>query len=138
MDSDCIFCKIIAGEIPCSKVYETETILAFLDIAPVSQGHALVIPKGHYPQVWDLPNKLGPELLVAQKVVGRALMTITGAQGLNIGMNNFIAAGQLVMHAHYHLIPRFDNDGLTLWPGKSYESMDEMNALAEKLRGMLA
>jgi histidine triad (HIT) family protein len=88
--------------------------------------------------VWDIPDELGAELLAAQKSVGKALMDVTGAQGLNIGMNNFLAAGQLVMHAHYHLIPRFDDDGLTLWPGKSYESMDEMNALAETLCEMIA
>lgn len=134
MATDCIFCKIIAGEIPCAKVYETDTVIGFLDISPVNKGHALIIPKGHYPQIWDVPNDMGQELLVAMKSVGQALMDVTGAQGLNIGMNNFAAAGQLVMHAHYHLIPRFDEDGLILWPGKSYASMDEMNALAKTIR----
>lgn len=137
MDTDCIFCKIIAGEIPCAKVFESERILAFLDIAPVNKGHALVIPKGHFPQVWAIPAEFAADLLEAQKAVGRALMDATGADGLNIGMNNYAAAGQLVMHAHYHLIPRFEADGLELWPGKAYTDMDEMNSLAENIRGRI-
>ncbi|MBU1247094.1 MAG: HIT family protein [Proteobacteria bacterium] len=136
-NTDCIFCKIIGGEIPCSKVFESETVFAFLDIAPVNLGHALVIPKGHYPQLGELPIALGNDLLEALKVVGNAVMQAAKAEGLNIGMNNFEAAGQLVMHAHFHVIPRFADDGLTLWPSKKYTSMDEMNSLAETIRNLI-
>ncbi len=138
MSEDCIFCKIVAGEIPCSKVYETDSVLAFLDIEPVNPGHALVIPKAHHPQIWDVPDALGAELATALKIVSKGVFKATGADGLNIGMNNFAAAGQLVMHAHYHVIPRFDADGLTLWPGKKYLSMNEMNELALKISSLIA
>jgi len=91
---DCIFCKIIRGEIPCAKVYETHTVLAFLDIAPVNKGHALVIPKAHYENIWELPASLATEMLVAVQTVGQALKDGLGAQGMNLGMNNGAAAGQ--------------------------------------------
>ncbi|MBG0791023.1 MAG: HIT family protein [Desulfovibrionaceae bacterium] len=133
IDSECIFCKIIAGDIPCAKVYESESCLAFLDIAPVNAGHALVLPKGHYPTLMDIPAELGSDLLRALSSVGRAVMEATGADGLNLMQNNYEAAGQLVHHAHYHLIPRFSDDGLRLWPQSRYEDQDEMGRLAEKI-----
>jgi len=134
---DCIFCKIIRGEIPCAKVYETHTVLAFLDIAPVNKGHALVIPKAHYENIWELPASLATEMLIAVQTVGQALKDGLGAQGMNLGMNNGAAAGQLVMHAHWHLIPRFADDGLTLWPQKSYDSPEEMGLTALKISGTI-
>lgn len=132
-DSDCIFCKIVAGEIPCAKVFETESCLAFLDIAPVNAGHALVLPKGHYPTLMDIPAELGSDLFQALSVVGKAVMEATGADGLNLMQNNFEAAGQLVHHAHFHLIPRFSDDGLKLWPQSKYEDQDEMGRLATRI-----
>ena len=135
-DSECIFCKIVAGEIPCAKVYESEYCLAFLDIAPVSAGHALVLLKGHYPTLMDIPAELGSELLQALSRVGKAVMEATGADGLNLMQNNYEAAGQLVHHAHYHLIPRFSDDGLRLWPQSQYEDQEEMGRLATKIAGL--
>ena len=82
--SDCIFCKIISGEIPSAKVYDQGGVYAFLDIAPVNKGHALVVPKKHYATLFDLPPDLGRELLTALKTVGQAVMTATGAAGLNV------------------------------------------------------
>ena len=136
VDSDCIFCKIVAGDIPCAKVFESENILAFLDIAPVNAGHTLVLPKGHYPTLMDIPVELGNELLQALSSVGRAVMEATGADGLNLMQNNHEAAGQLVHHAHYHLIPRFEDDGLRLWPQSSCEQ-DEMKRLATSIAELL-
>jgi histidine triad (HIT) family protein len=133
MDQDCIFCKIIKGEIPAAKVFENDEIFAFLDIAPVNKGHALVVPKTHYPTVFDLPPEIGPELVRAMDMVGRAVMEVTKAEGLNIMMNNYRTAGQLVDHAHFHLIPRFEDDGLSLWEQKPYDDNEEMNALAEDM-----
>lgn len=130
MSEDCIFCKIVRGEIPCAKVYESDTVLAFLDISPVNKGHALVIPKDHYPTLFDIPVAHAEELLAALQNVGRAVMQSTEADGLNLGMNNYKAAGQLVPHAHYHLIPRFEADGLTLWPQNPYEDQEQMQQLA--------
>lgn len=133
MEQDCIFCKIIKGEIPSAKIYETEEIFAFLDIAPVNKGHALVIPKMHQATLFDLPSEIGSELLDALSLVGRAVMDVTRADGLNVMMNNYRAAGQLVDHAHFHLIPRFEGDGLKLWDQKPYDDKDEMVALAEDI-----
>jgi len=134
MTQDCIFCKIVKGEIPSSKVFETAEILAFLDIGPINKGHALVIPKAHYANLWEIPQELGQELLAAMQAVGKAVMDATGADGLNVGMNNFEAAGQLVFHAHFHLVPRFEGDGFKLWPPGKYQDMDEMAALAKAIR----
>jgi histidine triad (HIT) family protein len=137
MSSDCIFCRIAAGEIPCAKLYESETILAFLDIAPVRKGHALVVVKAHYPDLWSLPADLGGDLLAAMQAVGRAVVEATGAEGLNVGMNNRAAAGQVVPHAHFHLIPRNAGDGLALWPQSSYAGQEEMVRLAEAIRARI-
>ncbi len=137
MSGDCVFCLIVAGKIPCARLYETETVLAFLDIAPVRKGHALVVPKAHYPTLWDLPAALGQDLLAAMQAVGRAVLAATGAQGLNVGMNNHAAAGQLVPHAHFHLIPRHGGDGLSLWAQSSYAGPEEMAGLAQAIRDTL-
>ncbi|MGE4552775.1 MAG: HIT family protein [Desulfovibrionaceae bacterium] len=136
-DPDCIFCKIIAGEIPCAKILETENFLAFLDIAPVRPGHTLVVSKGHYPTLFDLPAGLGTELTQALQAVSRAVMDGTGADGFNVGMNNFKAAGQLVHHAHIHVIPRVENDGLELWGQTPYPDQDRMAQTASRIRARI-
>jgi len=134
VSDDCIFCKIIEGKIPCAKVYDQGGIFAFLDIAPVNKGHALVVPKAHHETLFDLPPDIGRELLSALKLVGAAVMQATGAAGLNVGMNNFEVAGQLVHHAHFHLIPRHEGDGLRLWTQHAYESGEEMQKLAQAVK----
>lgn len=136
-NADCLFCKIVRGEIPCAKVLETDTVLAFLDIAPVNKGHVLVIPKAHFADIWDLPPALSPDLMAAVQKVGLALKEGLGALGMNLGMNNGAAAGQLVLHAHWHLIPRFAGDSLSLWPQKSYTDPEEMNQTARKISGFI-
>jgi len=138
VSGDCIFCKIIEGKIPCAKVYDVGGVFAFLDIAPVNKGHALVVPKMHYATLFDLPPELGRELLTALQTVGAAVMQATGATGLNVGMNNFEAAGQLVHHAHFHLIPRHGADGLSLWTQHAYESTEEMQKLAHAVKAALS
>lgn len=137
VDSDCIFCKIVAGDIPCAKIYESDTCLAFLDIAPVNAGHALVLTKGHYPTLADIPPELGNDLFQALQAVSKAVMQATGADGLNLMQNNHEAAGQLVHHAHFHLVPRFADDGLRLWPQNPYDDPEEMGQLAETIAGLL-
>jgi histidine triad (HIT) family protein len=133
MAQDCIFCKIVNGDIPAARILETETMFAFLDIAPVNKGHALVVPKAHHPTIFEMPAELGSDLLSAIRSVGRAVMETTGATGLNIMMNNYKTAGQLVEHSHWHLIPRFEEDGLSLWEQKSYDDAEEMHSLAEDI-----
>ncbi len=137
MNNDCIFCKIVAREIPCAKVFESETCLGFLDIAPVNKGHALVLPKAHHPTLWDMPTELAEDMFAAMKSVSLAVREATGADGLNVMQNNLEPAGQLVPHLHFHLIPRFGGDGLQLWDQGSYASGDEMDELASKIRNAL-
>jgi len=134
-ESDCLFCKIVAGKIPCAKVYEDHDVLAFLDIAPVSPGHTLLIPKAHHVDILDLPTNLAPALLSAIQKVGRGLLDALDAKGLNLGMNNGHAAGQVIFHAHWHLIPRHLEDGLTAWPQSGYSSSDAMHELARTIAG---
>jgi len=118
---DCIFCKIIKGEIPCSKIFENEKFFAFLDIGPVNRGHTLVIPKKHYKNLLDMPeDELKGYIETIQKV-SKAIIKAVNADGISINMSNKPAAGQVVMHAHFHLIPRFRDDGLKLWPQGRYK-----------------
>jgi len=130
---DCIFCKIIAGDIPSNKAYEDDTVLAFLDLAPASQGHTLVIPKAHYPNILEAPAELGTAVFSALSRVGTAVMSATGAAGINIIQNNGLAAGQTVFHIHWHIIPRFEGDGFSLWTPGSYPDMAAMQAMAAKV-----
>ena len=134
---DCIFCKVLKNEIPSTKVYEDEKTLAFLDISPVNYGHALVIPKSHSENLLSMKDDdLFAMVKTAQKVAD-AIMKGLKADGFNLGMNNYKAAGQLVMHSHIHVIPRFKNDGLKLnWPNKKYET-GKSKETAEKLMKFL-
>ena len=119
--SDCIFCRIAAGEIPSAKVYEDEHCYAFLDIGPLSWGHALIIPKKHVERITDMsPEEAGALTSVIPKLA-RAVIEATGAEGLNVLQNNGRVAGQAVDHLHVHLIPRHAGDGLGYrWNAKRY------------------
>lgn len=134
---DCIFCKIIAGDIPCARVYEDETILAFLDINPIARGHTLVVPKAHYPTLLDVPDSEGEGLIRAMRRIARAVQEESGAGGFNCIQNNFGPAGQMVFHSHWHIIPRFDKDALPDWPGGRYADSDEMRQLARSISARL-
>jgi histidine triad (HIT) family protein len=133
---DCVFCRIAAGQLPAARVLETPKVLAFLDMAPVNYGHTLVIPKAHYQNFLDLPDDLWTEMGRVSRRVAQALRTVLYAQGFNLGMNNFEAAGQVVFHAHFHLIPRYFSDGLHLFPQESYRPGD-MEKTAAQLRQAL-
>ena len=135
--SNCIFCRIASGEIPCAKVYEDEYVLAFLDLAPVHPGHTLVIPKMHYKDMLEVPAELGTAVFAAIQKVAAAVLEATGAQGFNVMQNNRLAAGQTVFHIHWHIIPRFEDDGLKMWEQGSYPDMDTMQAMAAKVASYL-
>ena len=122
---DCLFCKISKGEIPSSKVYEDKQTFAFLDIAPVHPGHTLVILKNHHEMLSEIPEKDLGHLFKAVQKVAKGVRKGTGCDGINIGMNNGKAAGQLVPHAHIHVIPRYTNDGLRHWPQSRYKPGQE-------------
>lgn len=111
-DADCIFCKIVAGQIPCHKLYENDCVLAFLDIGPLSRGHCLVIPKEHYTTIDQMPADLASACAAVLPKLSKAIVTATGAAGWNVLQNNGAIAGQEVNHVHFHIIPRADGDGL--------------------------
>lgn len=138
MDNNtCIFCKIINGEIPCYKVYEDEKIFAFLDIHPVNKGHTLVIPKKHAVNIYDIEESEIAEMVKIGKKLALKIREVTKAEGMNIHMNNEKAGGQAVFHAHIHLIPRYEGDGLTHWPSKGSYADGEAEALAKNISNLL-
>ena len=115
MAEDCTFCKIAEGKIPACVIYDDSKIMAFLDIFPIRPGHALVIPKKHSLDVFDTDEEIMVLMAAVAKKISPAVMEGMGADGINIGMNNRVAAGQEIMHAHIHVIPRFKDDGLKAW-----------------------
>ena len=138
-DSQCIFCKIVAGEIPSTKVFEDGEVLSFMDINPVGRGHLLVIPKNHYSTVFDIPEgDLNAVFKTAQRIA-QALKETLEMPGLNLIQSNGRAASQVIDHFHLHLIPRWPGDGLSksmdweLKPG----DMGEISGLAERIRQKL-
>ncbi len=134
--TDCIFCKIVRSELPATKVYEDAEVLGFLDIKPVNPGHTLVIPKKHFESIHDTPDELVAKMIIVAKKIAGAIQKNLGAQGVNIGMNNGRAAGQLVLHAHIHVMPRYGTDSFKLWLGKEYKS-GERETVAEKIKSAL-
>ncbi len=135
--SDCIFCRIIRKELPCSVVFEDEAVLAFLDIGPLAEGHLLVIPKQHHAKVSDVPTDVMAAVAAHFPSLGRALLAVTGATGFNILANEGKVAGQEVGHVHFHLIPRAAGDGLGYrWNPTEYAS-GRMGELATKYREVL-
>jgi histidine triad (HIT) family protein len=130
---NCIFCKIVKNEIPSSRVYEDEQVVAFLDIAPVNIGHLLVIPKKHFKDIHETPEDLVARMMQAVKKISTALRVSLPCDGVNVAMNNEGAAGQVVFHAHIHVIPRFKNDGFELWHGKRKYEEGEMQEVVKKI-----
>ena len=133
---DCIFCKIVVGEIPSLKVYEDDIVIAFLDNQPVNIGHTLVVPKAHYSDCLETPDSIMADVMAAVRRVGAAAMKATGAGGFNVGINCGPVAGQVVMHTHVHVIPRFAGDGLHLW-GKREIEKEKMVETASKIAAAL-
>jgi len=124
-DPDCIFCKIIAGEIPSSRIYEDEMVLAFMDVNPLAGGHVLVIPKGHYPRATDIDAESMAAVGAVLPRLSRAVMAATGADGFNLYQTNGRCAGQSVDHVHVHIIPRMPGDGLGInWNSAKYAEGD--------------
>ena len=130
---DCIFCKIVVGEVPSEKVYEDETTVAFLDISPVTKGHVLVVPKKHYKDFLEASLEELQTCIATIKKIAPKLLVALEADGFNIGLNNGEASGQVVKHLHFHIIPRFDNDSLRMWEGQAYEE-GEMKDYGDKIR----
>ena len=120
-NTDCIFCKIVAGDIPAARIYQDDHVLAFVDINPLADGHVLVIPKRHYVTMDQMPPDEAAALARCLPRLAKAVQSAAGADGLNILQNNGSVAGQVVMHLHVHLIPRVPGDGLGYrWPAQQY------------------
>ena len=132
--SDCIFCKIIAGEIPSSKVYEDDRVVAFLDISQVTPGHTLVVPKQHFRNLLEMDADSTSQLFARVPDIARKVMKATGAKGMNILNNNEEIAGQTVFHTHVHLAPRYDEtDGLQISFEAHEPDFPALAQLAEKI-----
>jgi len=137
MAEDCIFCKIAAGEIPCTRVWEDERCLAFLDIGPLADGHTLLIPKKHYEVIGEMPPEEVAHLGRQVPGLARAVQQAMEADGLNVLQNNGRVAGQAVGHVHVHFIPRVPDDGLGYrWPAGEADP-ETLRRHAEAIRAAL-
>jgi len=135
---DCVFCRIVKGEIPCVKIWEDENTIAFLDVSPASVkgGHTLVLPKQHFELITDVPDEILTDVTRTIKKITKVLLK--EAEGVNVLQNNKDAAGQFVKHVHFHLIPRYKNDGIIIekWKPKKY-GKGEMENIAERLKKII-
>ena len=131
---DCIFCRIISGEIPSTTIYENSKFKVIMDIAPANKGHVLILPKEHYDNIYDIDTATAGELFELAVMTARALKSVLGCDGMNILQNNGTVAGQTVFHFHMHIIPRFEDDTVNIgWKELSYED-GEMEQLREAIR----
>lgn len=111
-DSNCIFCKIANGEIPAATIYEDDEFRVILDLGPASKGHALILPKEHFANIFEMPEEYAAKAFVLAKRMAAKMREVLPCDGVNILQNNGTAAGQTVFHLHIHLIPRLENDGV--------------------------
>jgi histidine triad (HIT) family protein len=136
MDS-CVFCKMVAGEIPTAKVYEDEAVLAFLDIGPLSDGHTLVVPRQHCERLHECDPEVLAEVALRLGRIAGAVAAAMDSDGYNVLCNNGAAAGQVVDHLHFHIIPRRAGDRvLARWPSYRYPK-GRIEEIAEKIRRSL-
>ena len=134
-EEECIFCKIIDGQIPSYKVYENDSILAFLDIFPLSYGHTIVIPKKHYYNFLDIPENDMGDFFKDLKIISALIKEKLKIDEFNLVQNNFPAAGQIIPHFHFHIIPRMKGDGpLKMIPGKIQAKEDDLRKIIQKIK----
>ncbi len=130
---DCIFCKLANGDIPTNSIYEDERFNVILDLGPATKGHALILPKDHADNLFELPDDTAAEAMKLAKKLGSKLVEKLGAQGLNLVQNNGEVAGQTVKHFHLHLIPRYDGDGQSILWKPTSPSSEELASIKEVL-----
>lgn len=136
-ENNCVFCKIISGEIPSITVYEDQYFKAIFDISPASKGHTLVLPKKHMANIFEMDDDISTKALPLISKLASALKDELHCDGINILQNNGVAAGQSVFHLHFHIIPRFDDDKVILpWKTSTYGD-GEAQALAESIQKRL-
>jgi len=131
--ADCIFCKIVAGNIPCFKLYEDDETLAFMDINPANEGHALAIIKAHHENLYESPPDLVAACALTAQRVARAVQAALAPEGLNLAQANGPAAAQSVPHFHIHILPRRMNDELRLNWGLTAGDMEAVKAAHAKI-----
>lgn len=131
---NCIFCKIANGEIPAATLYEDENFRVILDLGPASKGHALILPKSHAANIYELSDEMAAKAMILAKKMATAMTAALKCDGFNIVQNNGECAGQTVFHFHMHLIPRYEGDqvGITWKPGTLTDEMK--NEILEKLK----
>ncbi len=135
--SGCIFCKIAAGQISAAKIYEDEVVFAFLDIGPISDGHTLVIPKQHFERLHDCPSEVLGRICSRLGKIAGAVAAAMKSEGYNVLCNNGRAAGQVVEHLHFHIIPRDSGDGLfKSWPSYKYRQ-GQAEAIIASIRALI-
>ena len=135
--SDCIFCKIANGEIPSKTLYEDDSFRVILDISPASKGHAIILPKNHASNIYELSNEDAGKIMIVAKKVATVLKEVLSCDGMNILQNNGETAGQTVFHLHVHLIPRYKNDDVTIhWmAGKEGNTLED--TIVEKIQATM-
>ncbi|MGN0307579.1 MAG: HIT family protein [Lachnospiraceae bacterium] len=131
---NCIFCKIAKGEIPSGTIMETEEFRVVLDVAPATRGHALILPKAHYANLYELPEETAANAMKLAKKLAIRMKERLGCDGINIVQNNEEAAGQTVFHFHMHLIPRYRNDGQKIGWKPGEPTSEELDYIREVLR----
>ncbi|MFH1253212.1 MAG: HIT family protein [Candidatus Uhrbacteria bacterium] len=134
--SECLFCQIAAGEIPCHKIFENDLLISFLDIRPLNPGHTLLIPKRHSEHLLEANDAEVKVIFEITKKIAPAILQSVGAVGCNVTTNIGRAAGQAVFHTHVHIIPRYNDDGYIPWERKDGIS-DGFSAVAERIRDVL-
>ena len=133
-DSNCIFCKIANGEIPSRTIEENDMFKVVLDVGPATKGHALILPKDHYTNLYDLPEDVTAEVYKMAKKIALRMKEKLGCDGVNIVQNNEEAAGQTVFHFHMHVIPRYKDDGQAIGWKPGQPTAEELDAVVEALK----
>lgn len=134
-DSNCIFCKIANGEIPSKTLYEDERFRVILDLGPASKGHALILPKDHYANLYELPDETAGDVMKLAKKMAAQMTERLGCEGFNLVQNNGELAGQTVFHFHMHLIPRYKEDGQKIGWKPQEISQEELEAVRDQIVG---
>ncbi len=137
MVEDCIFCRIVNKQAEASLVYEDDYTLAFLDIHPLNPGHTLVIPKKHYPNVFEMPLEEVGRVFVSAAKVARAVRKASRADGISIGQSNGRAASQEVFHMHIHIIPRFNHEMMSGFPNRKETHRAELEEVGRKIKAAI-
>lgn len=129
----CIFCKIANGEIPSKTIYEDQEFRVILDLGPATRGHALILPKEHYANLYELPEETAAKVMVLAKKMAAQMTKNLSCDGFNIVQNNGETAGQTVMHYHLHLIPRYQNDGQNILWKPTEVSQEELEEIKNQI-----